>query len=96
MGVLVHGFVGKADKASDGITVLFNSDSLRKHIGHAPSETALHVLHRQAVVRKLRQVDHAAAVLGGHDVLRIVIRILANDENDSAVVETNRAGIMPG
>ena len=51
----------------------------------AAADAILHVLDADALLRTLRQVDHAETVQGGDGLLGIVIEILANDEDGLAV-----------
>src|SRR5450631_739197 len=85
---LVHGFTLQADEDGEGVAALFDSDALGMDACETASETILEILHEDGLVGAVGEMDHACTVLAEHGFLRIVVEVLAKDENNFAVAES--------
>ena len=84
---LVHGLAIQADEEGKGVVVLFNSEVDRRGARGAVTTglEAAGFLHVAVLFRPEGQMDQTAAVQRGHDLLGVVVEILAEDEDGLAV-----------
>src|SRR5580698_3821405 len=82
---LMHGLTLQANEDGNRVAVLFNAHALGMNTVELAAETVLHVFQEDGAVGAEGEMNHARAVLAEHGLLRVVIKVLADDENYLAV-----------
>jgi len=82
---LVQRFAFDADQEGDRVAVLLDSDAAALDVSERAAEAVLGILHLLGPRGAPREVDHSGAVLARHDFFRIVVKILADNEDGLAV-----------